>query len=102
MAKNTACAILLSFWFTAAAAGDSAESSVPNIPVEQAIAVAKRHIKSEGLDVSRHYLASAEWIVRPSAPGIWRIEWRNKKLVKGGQVIVTIDASGKVQHGFGE
>ena len=81
---------------------DAGQLERPAISIEQAIALAKRHVESEKLNVSDSYIAVAEWHARPGLVGFWRIEWRMKKLVKGGYTVVTVYGDGKVEHGFGE
>jgi hypothetical protein len=74
----------------------------PEIPIGQALALAKHHVSAEKIDVAESYIASAEWHPRSGLVSFWRIEWRTKKAVKGGHTIVTVYADGKIEHGFGE
>lgn len=87
---------------TFAGAADTGALETPSISMEQAIAAAKQHVQVQNFDISKHYLASAEWHPRSGLISFWRIEWRMKQPVKGGQIFVTIDSKGKIEHSFGE
>ena len=74
----------------------------PQIPIEQALIVAKQHVTSAKIDVTDSYVAKVEWHSRSGLLSYWRIEWRNKKYIKGGDICVTVYADGKVEHTFGK
>lgn len=83
-------------------AAQTSDLEAPEIPMEQALALAKRHVLSEKIDVSESYIALAEWHPRSGLVSSWNIEWRTKKPVKGGRIIVIVYTDGKIEHGFGE
>ena len=74
----------------------------PQIPIEQALILAKQHITSAKIDVADSYIAKAEWHPRSGLLSYWRIEWRNKKYVKASETYITVYADGKVEHSFGK
>lgn len=94
------------FWIllglSSASPPTASELEFPTIAMEQAITLAKRHAASEKIDISESYLAAAQWHPPSALVGFWRIEWRPKKLMKGGQIIVLIYADGRITHGYGE
>jgi hypothetical protein len=83
-------------------AARASEFEAPEIAIEEAITLAKRHVSSEKIDVSESYIALAKWHPKSGLLSYWRIEWKTKKPAKGGRTIVTVYADGKIEHGFGE
>lgn len=102
MSKRLLVIVLVALWCNSIVATEANLLEVPTLSIEQVISIAKHHVETEKLDVSNHYLASVKWHPRFGLISCWRLEWRMNKLVKGGQIFVTIDANGNIEHGFGE
>ncbi len=77
---------------------------LPSQSIEEAIGLARAHVKKSELKITDHVLMSAEYFQRYSADQVpfWRIEWRLKAGGKGGQIIVFVYEDGRVEHEFGE
>lgn len=95
-------AVLVSFLITCATSVSAAPLEEPNISIEQAINIAKQHTTTAKIDVKDSYITNAEWHPRSGLLSYWRIEWRNKKYVRGGDTYITVYADGKVEHTFGK
>jgi hypothetical protein len=95
-------ALILTFFIIFATSVKAAPLEEPNIPIEQAINVAKQHLTMAKIDMKESYIAKAEWHPRSGLLSYWRIEWSNKKYVKGGDTYLTVYADGKVEHTFGK
>jgi hypothetical protein len=59
-------------------------------------------VTTEKIDVADSYIAKAEWHPRAGLLSYWLIEWRNKKYVKGGDILVTVYSDGKIKHILGK
>ncbi len=99
--RKLAVAVFVTF-FAIASSTVTVASEEPQISIEQALLLAKQHLTTAKIDVTDHYIAKAEWQVRFGVLSYWLIEWRTKRLVKGGQLYVKIYADGKIEHTFGE
>lgn len=80
----------------------SSENPEFQVKIEKAISLAREYVQSNKIDVSGHFIGSSEFNFRSGLDSFWRIEWRMKKLVKGGQIIVNVYENGKIDHAFGE
>ncbi len=100
MRHLTAAALATILFISSSTVAESFEE--PKITIEQAIVLAKQHVTGEKIDVADSYIAKAEWHVRSGMLSYWLIEWRNKKYVKGGDILVTVYANGKIEHIFGK
>jgi hypothetical protein len=99
--RNLTAAVLATFLFIASSTV-AASFEEPTIPIEQALLLAKQHVATEKIDMTDSYIAKAEWHPRSGLLSYWLIEWRNKKFVKGGDILVTVYADGKAEHIFGK
>ncbi len=77
-------------------------SEAPTIPIEKVLEIATQYIDSKSIDVSNHYVGSAEYHIRFGLMSFWQVEWRLMKLTKGGQIYVFVYADGKTEHRFSE
>ena len=102
MTKLCLSLLFITLGFSSIRPADASHVEAPKIPIEQALALAKRYVSSEKIDVSESYIALAQWHPTSGSVSFWRIEWRTKKLIKGGHIVVTVYADGKIQQGFGE
>ena len=99
--RNLTAAILVAVLFIASSTS-AASFEEPKIPSEQALLLAKQHVATEKIDVADSSIVKAEWHARSGLLSYWLIEWRNKKYVKGGDILVSVYADGKVEHILGK
>ena len=102
VSKRLLLVFIIAAWCRSLHAAEASQLEVPAISIEQAILVAQRHISSERIDISDSYISKAEWNPRFGLISFWRIEWRNEKYTRGGDISVTIYADGKVEHVLGK
>jgi len=79
------------------AAGTFAKTiNVPTQSLEQAVAMAKRYADAEKIDVSRYFLAAAEYrnLHNEYETPYWRIEWRMLAGANTGQIVVVVNPDG--------
>ena len=94
--------VLVTFLVIYAVSVEATPLEEPKIQIEQAINIAKQYATTSKLDVTDSYISKAEWHPRSGVLSYWRIEWRNKKYVKGSDTYITVYADGKVEHSFGK
>lgn len=99
--RSLTAAVLVTF-LSIASYTLAASFEEPKIPIEQALLLAKQHVATDIIDVADSSIVKAEWHPRSGLISYWLIEWRNKKYVKGGDILVTVYADGKVEHIFGK
>jgi hypothetical protein len=78
---------------------------LPDVNMNAAIETAQQYVRDQQIDVSQHYLASAQWINArdENRKPIWKIEWRLRTyMTTGGQIFVYVDQEGQATHAFGE
>ncbi len=100
--RNLISVVLVTFLVISATPVGAMAFEEPLIPIEQAINKAKQYVTTAKIDVTESYITKAEWHPRSGLLSYWRIEWRNKKYVKGGDTYITVYADGKVEHAFGK
>ena len=103
----TICSVLL---FTGCHPESTAQSGITaksgqidssDVALHKAIAF----LKEKKVDTSRHDMTSPERIQEIEVQGRmgWRVSWRLKNFTgKGGQLVVIVCKSGKIQQGWGE
>lgn len=79
--------------------------NVPAISAVKAIELAEKHLKTKKINVSRHFLAKAEYIglYDEYNKPFWRIEWHLlARHTDGNQIYALIYPDGNVSVTFGE
>ena len=79
----------------------SAKINSSDVALREAMAF----LEKKKVDTSRHDMMSPERIQKIEVQGQvgWRVSWRLKNFTgKGGQLVVIVNESGKIQQGWGE
>lgn len=79
---------------------DSSISLVPTVGLEEALALAKKYIKDNKIDISRHYLDNIRLVYKsPWMEGEhWILTWRLKKLSDGGEVFIIVGMDKQIRY----
>jgi hypothetical protein len=103
LAALVACVALAGFNVSPASA-EGTTMRAPSISVEQAIQLARAHLKAHKVSTSRHYIDSIKLnlVTRGDRGSCWIITWELNAFAKGGQIIVRVFMNKAVEVGYGE
>lgn len=73
----------------------------PELPIERAIELATDYVKTQKIDVSRHFLAAVEYmnLHNEFEKPYWRLEWRMLAGTSANQIVVVVNQEGIASRG---
>ncbi len=73
----------------------------PELPIERAIELATDYVKTQKVDVSRHFLAAVEYmnLHNEYEKPYWRLEWRMLAGTSAKQIVIAVNQDGIASRG---
>jgi len=76
----------------------------PELPIERAIELATDYVKTQKIDLSRHFLAAVEYmnLHNEFEKPYWRLEWRMLAGTSANQIVIVVNQDGIASRGKSE